>query len=664
MDDGRRAYHAAVVARKETWYHEHAATMMTPRTRPWITVAFAEEPLSMPSNRIPTARVALATATLLSALALLTGCGGDQTVASLGEVLDTGAAEGYNVLLVTIDTARRDRYGCYGDQDARTPSLDALAADGVRFADAVTSVPLTLPSHTTLLTGLYPPSHGVHDNGVDALGPEPSTLAEVLSDRGYATGAFVGAFVLDARFGLDRGFDTYDFTVDQDGYRPSMPDFNERSADTVTDAALAWLSAQPAGPDASPFFAWLHYFDPHLPYTSPLADLPEFRDRPYDAEIAFADQQLQRLIDWLERSGQRERTLVVVTSDHGEALGEHGELTHGMFIYEGTMAVPLVMSCPSLIAGPVVHDGPVVGLVDLRPTIEDLLGIASDQEMDGLSLLGDLPADRTIYMETAGPRRMAGCAVLHGLRSSGNKYIQAPESEYYDLLKDPAEEHNLFPQVAAELGPWQDELLARLTGRPVSSAAERTLTDEEMRRLGSLGYTISTSPADSDTLPDPKWRIRQFNDGMKAQELYDAGQYDQAARLSRQVIRSCPDCLNATRVLAFSELRRGNADTAIAILEEAVERTSDTFLVRSLAQAMIIDQEYAAALDVLDLYEGLAPDDGRVPLLRGDIKAQRGNLEGALRSYRQARDLDPHRTGQRAEARIEQTRARIEALDG
>jgi len=618
----------------------------------------------MISSRKTTPGFALATTALLSALALLTGCGGDRTVASLGEVLDTGAAEGYNVLLVTIDTARRDRYGCYGDQDARTPSLDALAADGVRFADAVTSVPLTLPSHATLLTGLYPPSHGVHDNGVDVLGPEPSTLAEVLSARGYATGAFVGAFVLDARFGLDRGFDAYDFTVDQDGYRPSMPDFNERSADTVTDAALAWLSEQATGPDAPPFFAWLHYFDPHLPYTSPLASLPEFRDRPYDAEIAFADQQLQRVIDWLERTGQRDRTLVVVTSDHGEALGEHGELTHGMFIYEGTMAVPLVMSCPSLIAGPVVHDGPVVGLVDLRPTIEDLLGIASDQAMDGLSLLGDLPADRTIYMETAGPRRMAGCAVLHGLRSSANKYIQAPESEYYDLHQDPAEEHNLFPRVAAELGPWQDALLARLTGRPVSSAAERTLTDEEMRRLGSLGYTISTSPADSDTLPDPKWRIRQFNDGMKAQELYDARQYDQAARLSRQVIRSCPDCLNATRVLAFSELRRGNADTAIAILEEAVERTPDIFMVRSLAQAMIIDQEYVAALDVLDLYADLAPDDGRVPLLRGDIKAQRGNLEGALRSYRQALDLDPHRTGQLAQARIDQTRARIEALDG
>lgn len=600
---------------------------------------------------------------LLAGLSLLAGCG-DRTIASLGEVIEPGAAAGYNVLLVTIDTARRDRFGCYGDDDARTPCVDGLAADGVRFADAVTSVPLTLPSHTTLMTGFYPPSHHVHDNGVDALGPDPATLAGVLSDHGYATGAFVGAFVLDARFGLDRGFDTYDFAVDQDGYRASMPDFNERAADTVTDAALAWLAAQTSTPDAPPFFGWLHYFDPHLPYTSPLAALPGFAGRPYDAEVAHVDQQLQRVIDWLDRTGLRERTLVVVTADHGEAFGEHGELTHGMFIYEATMAVPLVMSCPSLFAGPVVHDGPVVGLVDLRPTIEDLLGIATDDAVDGLSLLGDVPADRTIYMETAGPRRMAGCAALHGLRSNVAKYIQAPESEYYDLKQDPAEANNLFPQLADQLGPLQDQLLARLTGRPASTATARSLTEDEVRRLGSLGYTITATPADGDTLPDPKWRIRQFNDGMKAQELYDAGQYDQAARLARQVLRSCIDCMNATRVLAFSELRRGNADTAIAILEEAVERTPDTFMVRSLAQAMIIDQEYDAALDVLDLYEELAPDDGRVDMLRGDIKAHRGNLEGAIRSYRAARVLDPHRTERRATSRIEQTRERIKALGG
>jgi choline-sulfatase len=587
----------------------------------------------------------------LLASGALTGCGsGERTVARVADVAAPGSAAGYNVVLVTMDTARRDRFGCYGDADARTPTVDALAATGVRFADAVTSVPLTLPSHTTLLTGLYPTSHGVHDNGVDALGPEPSTLATSLSQRGYATGAFVGAFVLDERFGLARGFDVYDFAVGSDGYRPSQPDFNERAADGVTDAALEWLN-RAAGGDA-PFFAWLHYFDPHLPYTSPLAGLPEFAGRPYDAEIAYADAQLKRVVDWLEVRGLRDRTLMVVTSDHGEAFGEHGEATHGMFIYEGTMAVPLVMSCPSLFSQPVVHRGGVVGLVDVRPTLEDLLGLASADAMDGQSLLNPVPADRRVYMETYGPRRMAGCAPLHGLRGGAHKFIAAPESEYYDLAADPGETENLYRRRLADLQPLQAELEVRLAGADADDAGPRTLTDEEMRRLRSLGYTVTSAAADTGSLPDPKWRIRQFNDGMEAERLYGQGDYAAAARLARQVVRSCEGCLNATRVLAFSELRLGHADTAIAVLEAAVSRQPDPYLVRSLAQAMIIDHEYAAALNVLDLYAAMAPDDGWEALLRGDVLAARGETDAALDCYRRAGDMDPHRAGPRARDRI------------
>jgi choline-sulfatase len=597
-------------------------------------------------------RLAAAAIPGLAAAALLAGCSG-KAVDSLGDVVSSGAGAGYNVLLVTIDTARRDHFGCYGDEDARTPCVDALAADGVRFGDAITSVPLTLPSHTTLMTGLLPPHHGVHDNGTDALGAGPATLAQVLAAHGYATAAFVGAFVLDRRFGLARGFDVYDFAVDDAGYHPQMTEFNERSAGAVTDAALGWLDGHAADPRPRPFFAWVHYFDAHRPYTSPLADRPEFAHRPYDAEIAYVDQQLQRLVDWITAHGLRDRTLIVVTADHGESLGEHGEDAHGMFVYDSTLRVPLVMSCPSLLRGPLRCDDREVGLVDVRPTIQDLLGIATADSVDGQSLLRAVPADRGIYVETAGPLRMARCAVLHGVRSRDRKYIRAPEPEYYDLREDPRELHNRYAETAAaSLAPLENVLAECLSGTPAADGAGRRLTAEESERLGSLGYTMSAATTPADSLPDPKWLIRRFNDGMRAEQMYAEGAFADAEQLAREVLRDCDGCLNATRVLAFSELRLGKPDSAIATLQAAVDRDPDPFLVRSLAQAMIIDREYEPAREVLDLYGQIAPHDGWVPLLRGDCAAGEGRYAKALEYYERARTLDVLRSGRRAAERI------------
>ncbi|MBZ0268970.1 sulfatase-like hydrolase/transferase [bacterium] len=604
---------------------------------------------------------ALAMATLL-----LAGCTGDridlpEAATSLGAATSPGAAAGYNVLLVTIDTARRDRFGCYGDADAQTPCVDDLAAGGVRFSDAITSVPLTLPSHATLMTGLYPPRHGVHDNGIDALGPGPATLAEVLAANGYATGAFVGCFVLDERFGLDRGFDTYDFAVDDAGYHAQMTDFNERSAGAVTDAALGWLERHAGAPDPAPFFVWTHFFDPHRPYSSPLAGRPALANRPYDAEIAYVDQQLQRIVDWLDARRLRDRTLIVVTSDHGESLGEHGEETHGMFVYDATLRVPLVMSCPSLFRGPGRRDDRAVGLVDLRPTIQGLLGIATDDTMDGHSLLGDLPADRQLYIETAGPVRMARCAMLRGLRSHASKYISAPEPEYYDLAADPAEEHNRYPERAGSLDALQEELAARAEAPP-RSRESRQVSEAESERLRSLGYTMSGASDDNDTLPDPKWLIDEFHDGMRAEQLYAEGRYAEAAELARKTLRECDGCVNAVRVLAFSELRMGHPDAAIATLQAAVDREPDRYLVRSLAQAMIVDGQRDEAREVLDLYGRIAPQDGWVPLLRGDCAAAESRYEKALEYYERARKLDVWGAGRRAAERIAKVRLLLEEV--
>jgi arylsulfatase A-like enzyme len=507
-----------------------------------------------------------------------------------------------------------------------------------------------------MLTGLNPPRHGVHDNGVDALGPEPSLLSESLRDAGYATAAFVGAFVLDERFGLDRGFDVYDFEVHRDGYRPQMADFNERSAKDVTDAALAWLRDRPVD---QPFFAWLHFFDPHLPYTSPLQQRPEFRDRPYAAEIAYADQQLGRVVAWLEASDRADRTLVIVVSDHGEALGEHHEETHGMFIYEPTMRVAMVIWSPALFQGPLRLADRVAGLVDLRATIEDLVGVAgAGSAGDGLSLLGEIPADRQLYLETEGPLRMAHCSPLRGLRSTGEKFIEAPDREFYDLVADPGESKNLYTERGATLGPYEAALANWTTGA-VADAAERQLSDDEITRLESLGYTVNSRSGDHGSLPDPKRMIHQFNDGMRAEQLYGQGDYEGAARLARRILARCDGCLNAVRVLAFSQLRLGHADSAVALLGERAAATSDTYLLRSLAKAQIMSGDVPGALRTLEAYAALAPGDGRVEVLRGDCQAALGDPEAALRHYERAMEIDPHRSGIRAQDRMDRTREQI-----
>jgi choline-sulfatase len=599
---------------------------------------------------------------LLVAAALITlvaGCASDE-ISSLGDVVDSGAASGYNVLLVTIDTARQDRFGSYGYQQAQTPTIDALAAGGVQFDNALTTVPLTLPSHATILTGLTPLGHGVHDNGIDALGPEPSTLPEILKTHGYDTAAFIACFVMDARFGLDRGFDLYDFEVSMAGFRPQMVDFNERPANEVTDAAINWFDGRRQKGSTSPFFAWVHYFDPHLPYRSPLQNMPEFRDRPYDAEIAFVDQQLKRLLEDLTSHGEIDRTLVIVTSDHGESLGEHQEATHGIFLYNSTMKVPLVFSCPSLFEGPRRCRDRVVGLVDLRATIEDLLDINSSGQLDGQSLLEEIPRDRLLYVETEGPVNMAGASPLYGLQGIDHKYIQAPIPEYYDLANDPDEQHNLHASRGEDIRPLEAQLAQLLGSADPDTGSTRRMTEEEIQRLRSLGYVHSSGTRDDGALPDPKVIIAALNGGQQAEKLYAEKKYEEAAAAAREAVARCEACVGATRVLAFSYLKLGRPEEAIAVLREFVARSPQVFMIRSLAQALIMHEEYDNAFEVLDLYESVEPTDGRIAILRGDCFDRQGEPLKAIELYEEAMRVDPNRVAITATQRIQRVRARLE----
>jgi len=579
---------------------------------------------------------------------------GPATCTHLGQLAGPGDAAGYNVVLVTLDTVRWDRLGAYGDADAETPVLDRLAAGGVRFQDAVTSVPLTLPSHATMLTGLYPPNHGVRDNGRYALTEEHTTLAEDLKARGYDTAAFIGCFVLDERFGLNQGFDLYDFRVTEDGHRPRMPDFNERRADAVTDAAVGWLRARHRSGSSPPFFIWVHYFDPHTPYQSPLGSLPRFAGRSYDAEIAFVDQEFRRLVDELRRLDLIRRTLLVVVADHGEALGEHEEPTHGMLVYECTMRVPFILYSPTLFREPRVVVDRVVCLADLRPTVEDLLGIEPPSACDGHSLLrDDAGPDRAIYIETEAPLHIAAWSPLYGLRSHAAKYILAPEPEYYDLGADRGEVRNLYRSDPPGARIMEERLARLMAGWGRERGPARAPSDEEIERLSALGYVHREGPTPAGSLTDPKTAMDVYNRALAAEALYAQGKVGEAARLARSVLDECAMCLQALRVLAFSYLKLGRADDAIALLRDSVERNPDAFLVRSLVQALIVDQRYAEAMRALDLYEGVDPTDGRVPLLRGDCLAREDRRSEALAAYAEAIRRDENRVGILARERIE-----------
>ena len=283
-----------------------------------------------------------------------------------------------NVVLVTLDTTRADHLGCYGDADARTPAIDGLATGGILFSQAATPAPLTLPAHASILTGLYPTYHGVRLNGTTALGPDRTTLAEVFSERGYRTGAFVGAFVVDGRWGLNQGFATYDDRFDLGKFKRLDLAAVQRPGNEVVDAALEWLN----GRRDQPFFAWIHLYDPHSPYEPPEPFRTQHGARGlaglYDGEIAFADQQVGRLVSWLETAGLTGRTIVVIAGDHGEGLGSHGEGTHGFFLYDYALHVPLIISTPfDQLRGGRVDDQ--VSLVDVFPTVLDAGGHRLDR---------------------------------------------------------------------------------------------------------------------------------------------------------------------------------------------------------------------------------------------------------------------------------------------
>ena len=413
-----------------------------------------------------------------------------------------------NLLLITLDTLRADHVGAYGAAQARTPRLDGLAARGARFEHAQTAIPLTGPSHATILTGQYPPVHGVRDNVVFALGDQHRTLAEMLREKGYRTGAFVGAYTVAGAFGFRQGFDVF-----QENFKEGSGAGAQRRANEVADDAIAWLDA----PASGPFFAWLHFYDPHAPYDPPEPYKSAFAGRDYDGEIAFTDEQVGRVLDALEAAGHEADTVVAVLADHGESLGEHGELTHGVLIYESALRIPFLLAGPGVPAGVVAK--PRVGTVDLVPTVLGLLGLEPRSDLPGRDLRPALRGERLgaepFYSESLFGRLTCRWSSLRGITEGDYKLVAGSRSELFNLAEDPGEERDLADREGARLEKMKAILRVALSKMAPGGDSARTaaIAPDQEAMLRSLGYVAGSGgkgELDEEHLPDPRDHVRLY----------------------------------------------------------------------------------------------------------------------------------------------------------
>ncbi len=462
-----------------------------------------------------------------------------------------------SLVLLTLDTTRSDHLGAYGAAGARTPVLDGLAARGVRYARAISPSPLTLPAHASLLTGLDPPEHGVRDNGTAVLPAEVPTLASVLEERGYATGAFVASRVLDRRFGLDRGFEVYGDRMAAE--RLGQYGYPERDAEAVTSAALAWTSGLPAG---KPYYLWVHYYDPHAPYQPPRGRHASERDA-YAAEIAYVDREIGRLLAGLP-PGQR---LVAAAGDHGEMLGEHGESGHGIFLYRAALEVPLIVAGPGVPAGLVVEE--TVATRRLASSLLRLLGAGDALPGPGLPGLGEESPPQPVYSEARMPASAYGWAALEAVTDEEWRLIAAPRPELYDVAADPAEAHNLLTEkrsVARRLRALLEGFEAGFERRRAAEPAPDPELDAQLR---SLGY-LSATPAAEGTI-DPKIGVKLLADFERARHLMAAGDAAGAAALLAELVAKNPGNVPFRSRLAAAQLATGQAEAAIASCRAAID---------------------------------------------------------------------------------------------
>jgi arylsulfatase A-like enzyme/Flp pilus assembly protein TadD len=549
-----------------------------------------------------------------------------------------------NLILITLDTTRADRLGCYGYLPARTPVLDKLASEGVLFENAFTACPVTLPSHATIFTGLTPREHGIRHNGTGSLNRRLPTLPELLRERGYDTGAFVGAFVLNRKFGLNRGFQKYDDLTGAEFAEGQM--HRRRGGAVVVNTALAWLK----GHTSHPFFCWIHLFDPHAPYR-PRQEVfgDQFVERPYDAGIAAADLQIGRIIDFLQQHKLRDRTLVIVVGDHGEGLDEHEEREHGHMLYNSTLRVPLVVAHPAL-CKPGHRITEVVSLVELLPMVQECLGLRPPGMPEGRSLKAALRAEalrpRACYAETDVPFLEHRWAPQRSLVSKNWKYIRTPRPELYDLSHDPAELNNLAESQPRRLEEMESALAKVESGLTPRQADDVQLSPAERRTLASLGYVAGRAGDDKDSehhaLPDIKDRLKYHDAVVRANQLLDENHPQQALEQLQKIVAAVPDYSLARIFLGEALAKSGQLDDARQVYQELAENEPERGEVHArlgwiLGRQGRADEALAELQKALDL----APETAEYRVNLGSIFLELDRRDEAREMFQSAVQIDP-----------------------
>ncbi len=543
-----------------------------------------------------------------------------------------------NLLLITIDTLRADRLGCYGGRGVRTPTIDALASRGVLFERAFAHTPLTLPSHANILLGTTPPFHGIHDNSGFIVRAELLTLAEWLKSRGYETGAFVGAFPLDSRFGLTQGFDVYDDDYGSQGRDEFL--FVERNAEVVVDRTMSWLKDRKA-----PWFAWVHCFDPHQPYRPPEPFGSQYKDNAYDGEVAYVDYALGKLMDFLKANGFDSDTTIVLTADHGESLGEHGEMTHGYFAYNATLHVPLIIASPGLKPGRAAGNA---SHIDIFPTVCNALRLPKPAGLQGVSLWaaaqGKANPVLPIYFEALTAYYNRGWAPLRGYIEGNMKFMDSPIPELYDLENDFFEQNDLAGAEGLDAYKKVFDGLMKALSSEGGAGAARKVDRDTSEKLKSLGYLASFQVPQKRTFTaadDLKTLLPFQNLWGQAMRAYYGGKLDEALGMLREIIARRMDFDLAYIYLADLYKEKGLMNDAVNVLLEAYKHNPQSFRIMTSYGIALIDKgRNDDALEVLTKALGIVDFDPEVWNYVGVAHWNKGELEEALKAYEKALAID------------------------
>lgn len=549
-----------------------------------------------------------------------------------------------NVILISIDTCRADYLSCYGHQRITTPNLDKLAKHALLFENVISPVPITLPAHGSMLTGLIPPSHGARDNIGYQLSPSNLTLAEIMQSNGFSTGGVISSFVLDSDFGLDQGFDTYD---DEFDYARDSTLGAERIGSETTEHAINWIEAH----CGDKFFLFVHYYDPHVNYEPPEPFSTEYSDDLYAGEIAYTDHCIGKLLTYLKEQNLYDSSLIIVAGDHGEMLGEHNELTHTYYIYQSAIKVPLIIKPAGKVKAHRIKKP--VGLIDIAPAVCGFVGVEPPGHMQGYDLSRYVqggqpaPADRAYYCESIIAAVSFNANMLTGLVTDRFKYIHTTRPELYNLTDDPSESNNLIEKEPQRARILRDRLEVMLDEASRKKADENTkvLDERTIAKLQSLGYVGSNTRTDTafdETKQDPKDLIRVYNNYQNFLSKVHYNQTEAATQIARDIIAEYPMLKEANLFLAIQAMGAGQYEKAVPYLNRLVEMKFDLFKVHfNLGVALSHLDEFDDAIENLNKALQINPKAFKVHNELGGVLRRWEQTDRAVEHYKKSLELDP-----------------------